>query len=122
MFWDNLEAACKAKGVKVTPILKELKISSGNIGRWQKGGTVTSDTIVLLAKRLNVTADFLLTGEHSVIDESGETFRLSQCEKDLISMFRQLPDLQKELISDSIRSAYGRLSQEGQNERRKSSL
>ncbi len=120
MFWDNLEAACKANGVKVTPLLKELNISTGNIGRWQKGGAVSSDIVGLLAKRLNVTADFLITGEHSVLDDADDGFRITQSEKDMVLMYRQLPDLQKELISDSIRSAYGRISQDGQREQKMS--
>ncbi len=113
MFWDNLEAACKANGIKVTPLLKELGISTGNIGRWQKGGSVTSDCVVTLAKRLNVTTDFLLTGEHKIEGSGDPLPDATQAEVDMVLMFRQLPAAQKEFIIDGIKQAYARTTQEG---------
>lgn len=118
MFWDNLESACTAAGLKVTPLLKELNISTGNIGRWQKGGTVTSDTVVILAKRLGVTTDYLLTGEHRLSEAPDALKNITQSEVDLLKMYRVLNGMQKEFIYDAIRSAYDRVMEEGQSERK----
>jgi len=89
MFWDNLKKACDANSIKVSPLLQELGISTGNIGRWQKGGAISSEMLIRISDRLNVSIDYLLTGK-DVISENN-LMDLSQEEQDLINMYRELP-------------------------------
>lgn len=91
MFWNNLEAACDAYGTKVTPLLQELSISTGNIGRWKRGGTVASDILIKLSKKLEVSTDFLLTGQKDRPVNSSAVECVTKDEEDLISMYRALP-------------------------------
>ena len=60
MFYDRLNEACALRGEKLTPIIAELKMSSGNLASWKQGNTPRADTIQKLAKRLNISSDYLL--------------------------------------------------------------
>lgn len=93
MFYDNLRSACEAQGMRVSPLLAELEISTGNIGRWRKGADVSSSTLEKLVRRLGVSADFLLFGE-SMSKETSRPF-LSAEEQELLNKFRDFTDYQK---------------------------
>jgi len=53
MFWDNFKKICDEKGLKPTPVLKECGISTGSIGRWQKGASPYADAVLTIAEYLN---------------------------------------------------------------------
>lgn len=63
MFYDNLQNACKLKGVKITNVLKELKISSGNLSKWKNGVVPKSGTIKVLSEYFDVSTDYLIDGK-----------------------------------------------------------
>ena len=60
MFYDRLKAECEKQGLKITPIVVECAGSSGIISQWKKGGMSSVKTLIALAKKLNVSADYLL--------------------------------------------------------------
>lgn len=62
MFYDNLLAACNEKGLKLTPTVVECGGKSGSISGWKKGAWPSSEIVVALAARLNVSTDRLLLG------------------------------------------------------------
>ena len=107
MFWDNLQTACKMRNVRITPILTELNVSTGNISKWQRGGNVSSETLAKLCTRLSVSADFLLFGPDcnkpagSVLEN-----RLTDDEASIIMMYRALPQTSKMLCNTYIRASY----------------
>lgn len=107
MFWDNLKAICDSKGIKVSPLLTELGMSTGSIGKWQKGGKVSSDNIIALAQRLDVSTDALLLGEEK---KSVQPANALQCagrsEENLLLMYRELPDGMKQLCDTYIKGLY----------------
>lgn len=90
MFWDNLQEACRQNNIKVTPLLQELKLSTGNIGRWKNGGSVTSDALLVLSARLGVTTDYLLTGVHP--KPQNALSGISDEEAMIIKMYRGLSE------------------------------
>ena len=93
MFWDNFVDACIANGTKPTPLLQELNISTGSIGRWKKGGAVTSDILTAISNRLNVSTDYLLTGKEH---DSGDAYKgISNEERRLLSMYNSLSEIQR---------------------------
>lgn len=106
MFWDNLLTACDAYGVKVTPLLQELNISTGNIGRWKRGGDVKSDVLVKLSKKLEVSTDFLLTGQASQPAKSSAFECTTKDEQDLLMMYRSLPLQLRTLAFNYLKSSY----------------
>jgi transcriptional regulator with XRE-family HTH domain len=60
VFYAQLLKACDCKGVKLTPLLKEMGISTGNTGSWKKGGMPSVEVLDSLSLRLDVSVDFLL--------------------------------------------------------------
>ena len=60
MFYEQLKKACDLREVKLTPLLKEMKISTGNTGSWKKGGNPSVEVLDSLSSRLEVSTDYLL--------------------------------------------------------------
>lgn len=70
MFYDNLLAVCQEKGLKITPVVQECGGKSGSISGWKKGAWPSSDIVVRLAARLNVSTDRLLTGRDAKTEDA----------------------------------------------------
>lgn len=103
MFWDNFKKVCDEKGLKPTPVLKEAGISTGSIGRWQAGSHPNADAVTTLADYLHCSTDLLLRGcEYYKDTESSITAE----EITLINMLRILPEVSREFIYDSVKTAY----------------
>lgn len=90
MFWDNYVEACAKIGESPTGAMKKMGISTGNIHRWQNGGSPTGDMLVTLTRHLHCTADYLLTGNTDT-----EFAGLCDIEIQMINMYRRLPDVLK---------------------------
>lgn len=90
MFYERLKMVCDQKGVKVTDLVKELGLSSGNLSSW-KGGTVPkSGTVKKLSDRLGVSSDYLIgkTDDPLNLDLSTLTDR----QKKLLNLSEQCTD------------------------------
>ena len=103
MFWDNFKKICDEKGLKPTPVLKECGISTGSIGRWQKGASPYADAVLTIAEYLNCSTDVLLRGSEYI--RSGEK-QVSSDELKMLEMYRYLPEASQEFIYDSTEAAY----------------
>lgn len=106
MFWDNLKSVCDKQGIKVTPLLNELRISSGSISKWQKGGNVSSDTLMKLSGRLGVSIDYLVKGEEAAQKQDPTQGGLSYDEQQILTWYRALPAQGKTLCSNYVKGAY----------------
>lgn len=60
MFFDNLQYQCKEQNIKLTPLLIELNLSTGNIGKWKKGTLPNGEILIKLSDRLGCSVDYLL--------------------------------------------------------------
>lgn len=60
MFYDRLVDLCQKNGIKVTNLVSELNLSSGNLSKWKMGGQPKGDTLHKIADRFGVTTDYLL--------------------------------------------------------------
>lgn len=60
MFYERLKAVCNDKGVKITPLLKELGISTGITGNWKKDILPKCEILIKIADKLEVSTDYLL--------------------------------------------------------------
>lgn len=87
-FWDNYVKACDIKGVTPTKGMKDMGISTGNIYRWQNGGTPTGEMLITLAKYFRCTTDFFLFGEERNQHDSHVT--KSAAEYTILCAFREL--------------------------------
>lgn len=116
MFFDNLKAECDRQNLQVTPLFKELGISTGNISPWKRGGNVNSAVLLKLSERLGVTTDYLLKGTTSSSDSA--LYCANDNERELLTMYRELPVQNRTFIFDAIKAAYER-EQAGQNKSEK---
>jgi len=60
MFFDNLQYLCKEHNIKLTPLLIELNLSTGNINKWKKGTLPNGEILIKLSDRLDCSVDYLL--------------------------------------------------------------
>lgn len=88
MFYDNLKAVCDRKGIKITPLVAECGGAKGSISNWRKGAVPNSDIVLKLAVRLNVSTDYLLTGNNSSV-------QLSEEQNKILSVFNSLSPIDK---------------------------
>jgi len=61
-FYDNLKYLCDARGIKITPFVKECGGAPGSISAWKNGSFPNSEFVVEAAMRLNASCDELLLG------------------------------------------------------------
>lgn len=113
MFYENLIAECERQGIKLTPFIKGLGISPGSIGRWKNGGTVTSDLLIKISDRLGVTADYLLRGTSQSNEDT--IYCVNEDEEAILTMYRDLPSINKTFIHDTIKAAHDRVQKEREN-------
>ncbi len=97
VFYDNLKAECNRRGIKVTPLIQKCGGSTGKISSWKKGASPNSDIVMKIAKRLNVSTDYLLFGSEA------EDF--NENELQLIRDFRVLNDEGQEDVLDYVHHA-----------------
>ncbi len=90
------------KGLRAADLCKILNIGTSVTTGWKNRNTdPPSKYIIQICDFLNVTPEFLLTGKDSVPSSIQE-------EIELIQMYRELPQLSKEFVCDSIKAAYDR--------------
>lgn len=95
MFYNNLKNECERQGLKITPTVQQCGGKVGSIGGWKNGAFPNSDIVMKLAKRLNVSTDFLLFGEDSSKEYNSE-------ENNLILAYRSVTDEGKRLITKQV--------------------
>ena len=68
MIYNRIINLCKQRNIKITTLLKELKIASGASTSWKKKGTIpSSDALIKLAEYFNVSIDYILFGKEPTI-------------------------------------------------------
>lgn len=69
-FVDRLRNLLQSKGISQNQFLKENGLAKGSIGNWEQRGNIPSADIVLrIAKYLDVSMEYLLTGEEGKNDD-----------------------------------------------------
>lgn len=93
MFYDRLQEACKTNDIKITPLVRELNLSTGSPTAWKSGVIPNSSTIQLLAERLNVTVGWLMGEEETDVPNAV---------KELSDKFNSLTDTEKAKVNEYI--------------------
>lgn len=60
MFYERLKLLCEEKGIKLTNLIQELGMSSGNMNKWKNGVVPKGNTLSKLADYFNVSVDYLI--------------------------------------------------------------
>jgi len=84
MFYDNLKAICSEKNTNITTLLKEIGKSTGLTGSWKAGRLPNLEILMLMAKHLDVSLDYLVYGIPANTDLSNE-------EVDLLNIYKKIP-------------------------------
>lgn len=63
MFYDRFIKLCRAKGVKPTPLIVGMGLSSSNVSQWKKGSTPRPDVLQRIADYFGVSVEHFLTEE-----------------------------------------------------------
>lgn len=101
MFYDNLKAACASKGISVTSLLKEFKISTSNGTAWKNGTSPSADIVVRFSEFLGVTTDYLLKGI-----TTNENSKINELEIECLNKFSRLNDTDKGRILERMEMLY----------------
>lgn len=65
MFYEQFLKICNEKGIKPTPVLKQIGLSTGNLKKWESGSTVSADTLEKLAAYFGVPVDYFFQSDDS---------------------------------------------------------
>ena len=70
-FWENVDAELEFKGINRKTLAEEAQFDVSNIGKGIKTGSAPSaDTAVRIAKILNVSVEYLVTGQPQTAQEN----------------------------------------------------
>ena len=100
MFYDRFIALCNQKGVKPTPLVLSMGLSSSNVSQWKKGSTPRPAVLEKLAAYFDVSVGYLMTGEKEDPAPAESQSGITGKEWELIRFFRELPDdLQEDVLA-----------------------
>ena len=102
-FWKRVDEELDFLGISRTYLANKCKFSLTNIGQGIKlGSTPSADTAVKIARVLNVSVEYLVTGENSSLKKEGVDIKKYKEYASLISQLDSLPENQKELVKSII--------------------
>ena len=63
MFFDRFQSLCDSRGISVYKACTDIGLNRSAVAKWKAGGKPNGNTAAKLAAYLEVTTDFLLTGQ-----------------------------------------------------------
>lgn len=102
-FWERVDEELEYKGMNRKALATEVGFNLGNIGKGiQLGSSPSADTAVKIAKVLNVSVEYLVTGENPSLKNEGVDIKKYREYSALISQLDSLPENQKDLVKSII--------------------
>ena len=102
-FWKRVDEELDFLGISRTYLANKCKFSLTNIGQGIKlGSTPSADTAVKIAKVLNVSVEYLVTGQDSSLKKENLDLHRYREYSSLISQLESLPENQKELVKTMV--------------------
>ena len=98
-FYERLKLECQKNNTTVTALLKEFGINTARTSSWKKGGKTNPSEVKLFADRLNVSTEYLLTGQEYNPDNH---ITLSKEEIEFIKEYRYLSEKSKSEIRNTL--------------------
>lgn len=102
-FYERLKLECQKNNTTVTALLKEFGINTARTSSWKKGGKTNPSEVKLFADRLNVSTEYLLTGQEYNPDNH---IILSKEEIEFIKEYRYLSNKSKSEIRNTLNHLY----------------
>jgi len=72
-FYRRLEVLCAQNGLSPLGLAKKIGLSNAAAASWNKGTIPNGETVVLMAKALNTTTDYILMGIGATVQTAPET-------------------------------------------------
>lgn len=101
---DRIKAICKERKIAISKLEKDLGFSNGYIGQLRKG-TLPDGRLFKVAEYLNVSVDYLVTGEQKNKPTTVSGDELSDAEREFITLFRLVPEQDRDLVVEMVRAA-----------------
>jgi len=98
VFYDSYVKICEIRGISPTRVLNELKISKSSFGHWKAGGEPLNETKKLIASYFDITVSELTSGEIKEKPATNESDGLSDIDKEIMDVVKQLSYERKELL------------------------
>lgn len=95
MIYNRIINLCKQHNIKITTLLKELKIAAGSSTSWKRGTVPNSDALIKLSEYFNVSVDYILFGKEPTIPTEYQS---------LINSYKELSKDNQRLLQDIITS------------------
>lgn len=96
---ERIKAICKERKIPISVLEKECGFANAYISSLKKG-TIPDDRLHKVSKYLNLSASYLMTGEDHRIDAP----EFSDDQFEVLSIYAQLNDKQKEAVLSMLRS------------------
>ena len=98
-FWKRVDEELDFLGISRTYLANKCEFSLTNIGQGIKlGSTPSADTAVKIAKVLNVSVEYLVTGQDSSLQKENLDLHRYREYSSFINQLDSLPENQRELI------------------------
>lgn len=94
MFYENLTSLCAENGTTVTRLLIELNLSTSKGTAWRKGAIPKGNILEKIAKRFDVSVDYLLR----LTNEDDFLINLTDDKKRLLYLYDNLNDREQGYI------------------------
>lgn len=95
MIYNRIINLCKQHNIKITTLLKELKIAAGSSTSWKRGTVPNSDALIKISEYFNVPVDYILFGTDPTIPTEYQS---------LINSYKELSKDNQQLLQDIISS------------------
>lgn len=107
MFYDRFKELCDQRGISCNKAALEMGLSNATPTAWKKRGlTPKADTLAVIANYFGVSTDCLIGKEEK--QNSPSENDLTEREKELLTLFRLIPDDQQPVVLAMIRAALGK--------------
>lgn len=100
---DRVKAICKERKIPLSKLERDLGYGNGYIGQLRKG-VFPSDRLMEIAEYLQLSPDYILSGENKSAPVAP---KYDESEKMLIDLFRKIPADRQELVLQMIKAALG---------------
>ena len=107
-FWKRVDEELDFLGISRTYLASKCEFSLTNIGQGIKlGSTPSADTAVKIAKVLNVSVEYLVTGQDSSLQKENLDLHRYREYSSFINQLDSLPENQRELIKSIVAKMNG---------------
>lgn len=107
-FWKRVDEELDFLGISRTYLANKCEFSLTNIGQGIKlGSTPSADTAVKIAKVLNVSVEYLVTGQDSSLKKENLDLHRYREYSSFINQLDSLPENQRELIKSIVAKMNG---------------